>query len=178
MAVNQAGGEGQFLQALHCGESLEVKSQSSGKALYRCEEETLEVGHKGVSSIALAMDGFADNAVWSALYETMDFQSLVSPDSSASAMGSMQGCGMGTGMGMGAGMGMGMGMQGGCPMQMNGGFEMPATSAGGPGGCMQSGMIGGGAACGQLHGFSMVPQPKWLKSCLLCCGRSLTRLAL
>ena len=118
----------------------------------------------------------AETEVWNGLFESMDFQSLA-PDSSCTAMGSMQGCGMGMqgggmsmqgggmsmqggGMGMqGGGMGMqggGPGIQGGYPNQMNS-FGMPAM--GGVGGCMApgQGFVGGAGSCA-LPGFAMVPR--------------------
>ena len=162
MAVQKAGGEPQFFKALQSGEIIEVKSKKSGKSLYRWEEETIEVQHGSQTATALSMTGTAEIEVWNGLYESMDFQSLA-PDSSCTAMGSMQGCGMGMqggGMSMQAGgMGMqggGMGMQGGYPNQMNS-FGMPAM--GGVGGCMApgQGFVGGAGSC-TLPGFAMVPQ--------------------
>ena len=169
IAVNQAGGEQQFFKALQNGEIVEVKSKKSGKPLYRWEEETMEVQHGSQTATALSVTGTAEIEVWNALYDSMDFQSLA-PDSSCTAMGSMQGSDMGMqgggmgmqggGMGMqGGGMGMqggGMGMQGGHPNQMNS-FGMPAM--GGVGGYMApgQGFVGGAGSC-QLPGFAMVSQ--------------------
>ena len=148
MAVQKAGGEPQFFKALQSGEIIEVKSKKSGKSLYRWEEETIEVQHGSQTATAVSMTGMAETEVWNGLFESMDFQSLA-PDSSSTAMGSMQGCGMGM-------QGGGPGIQGGYPNQMNS-FGMPAM--GGVGGCMApgQGFVGGAGSCA-LPGFAMVPR--------------------